>query len=288
MRERKAVAGVGEHLEAGVREGALERGHDVDRDERARVRVEQQDRAGDARELGGEVGRGQHCRPAENRGGLRARLLRFVPARHFRGEGAVEEALLHQVRRPRGHAFLADEAFPRFEVLDGAAEVRPVRHRERQHALRVPGREREGDGAAERLADEVKPVRPGRVGDRLEVLHRRVERPLESRGERARPVAAKVEADQPVPADEGRGPAVPGRRARRDSVVEEHRRRGTLPRRRVVDHLVRDRAPATLDRSPHLRHAASASSAGSTTRTSPAALSVMQNTVKNSISGSIP
>ena len=31
MRERKAVAGVGEHLEAGIREGPLERGHDVDR-----------------------------------------------------------------------------------------------------------------------------------------------------------------------------------------------------------------------------------------------------------------
>ena len=36
------------------------------------------------------------------------------------------------------------------------------------------------------------------------------------------------------------------------------------------------------------RHPAPASSAGSTTRTSPAALSVMQNTVKYSISGSTP
>ena len=48
---------------------------------------------------------------------------------------------------------------------------------------------------------------------------------------------------EPIPADEGRGPAVPGRRAGRDSVVEDHRRRRTLPRRHVVDHLVRDCPP---------------------------------------------
>ena len=43
-------AGDGEHLE----EGALERGHDLDRDERARVRAEQENRAGYPAELGGE------------------------------------------------------------------------------------------------------------------------------------------------------------------------------------------------------------------------------------------
>ena len=45
MGVRQAVARVREHLEAGVGEGAPERRHRLDRDERARIRVQQEDRA---------------------------------------------------------------------------------------------------------------------------------------------------------------------------------------------------------------------------------------------------
>ena len=235
----------------------------------ARVGVEQQDRASDAaRARGVRSVPASIAAPAEDR----VRAPRFFCCASYQraisgGEGAVEEALPHQVRRPRGHAFLADEVFPRFEVLDGAAKVRPVRHRERPHAFRGAGPRTRGRRCrrATRRRGETGPPRPRRRPPRGPPPSRRATTRIA-----AGAGSPRGREGRSGPADTGRrGPGFqPSQAAAHDATPwwKTTVGAGRLPPGHLVDHLVRDRPPAPLDRSAHLRQAASASSAaGSTT-----------------------
>ena len=116
MGEREAVEGVGEHLKGGVRQRALEIGHDLDRNERTRVRVQQQDRTGDPGELGGEVC--QSCALRTLASGESRLMVGRLPG-HLRGavgpaeDAAVvgEERVARQGRAPGASHHLPDRSF---------------------------------------------------------------------------------------------------------------------------------------------------------------------------------